>query len=159
MKVAGGRFVSLLLGATGFCIPVDQVLQIVRRENVLGIPKAPPFVTGVINLRGDVVPVIDLHVRLGIPDVGGRRKRIVVVGLGSRSYGLMVDEVREIVEAAEDELVEEPSARSEFTRGFIRRGEGSLHVLDLSRIVSQDRVQTETTADGAGVEPRPRAAG
>jgi purine-binding chemotaxis protein CheW len=149
MKMAGGRFVSLLLGATGFCIPVDQVLQIVRRENVLGIPKAPHFVTGVINLRGDVVPVIDLHARLGIPDVGGRRKRILVVGLGTRSYGLMVDEVMGIVEAAEDEIVEGPSACSEFTRGFMKRGEGSLHILDLTRIVSQERVQTETPTDKA----------
>jgi purine-binding chemotaxis protein CheW len=134
--MAGGRFVSFILGATEFCVPVEQVLQVMRRENVLGIPKAPPFVRGVINLRGEVAPVIDLHERLGIPDTGARRKRILVVGMGTRSYGLVVDEVREIVEASAQELEEEAAARSEFTRGFIRHGEEVLHVLDLSQIVS-----------------------
>jgi purine-binding chemotaxis protein CheW len=156
--MSGGRFVSLVLGATGFCVSVEHVLQVMRLENVLDIPRAPRFVTGVINLRGDVVPVIDLHERLGIPEIGSRKRRIVVVGMGSRSYGLVVDGVREIVEASAKEMTEDPSARSEFTRGFIRRGEEILHILDLPRIVSAEGPPERLQADAPAIETGARTA-
>lgn len=60
------RYVSFTLGTGRYCIPVDQVVQILRPENILEVPKAPPFVDGVINLRGDVIPIVNLRARLGI---------------------------------------------------------------------------------------------
>ncbi len=137
----GKRHVSFILGAGSYCVPVDQVVQILRNENVLAIPKAPPFVVGVVNLRGDVLPVVDLRTRLGMPaDEGIRRRRIIVVQLAKRSYGMLVDEVKEIVELEEDAVTEEAATlfgvRAEFVRAVARRGQGMYLLLDLPRIFS-----------------------
>jgi chemotaxis signal transduction protein len=110
----GKSYVSFTLGAGRFCLPVEQVVQIVRRENLIGIPRPLPSVEGAINLRGDVIPVLDLRPRLAAAVRGegasrspaGKkgepgaeyRRRVVITRLGGRLYGLDVDEVREIVD-------------------------------------------------------------
>jgi purine-binding chemotaxis protein CheW len=158
------RYVSFLLGAGHYCVPVDEVLQIVRPEGIMEVPHAAPFVTGVINIRGDVVPVVDLKRRFGTDETqggnalqdasGGRqpevqsravsrsasRARVVVVRSGNRLCGLEVDDVREIV--AIEESIEEaavPEAQEQFVRG-VRHRDGSLFlILDLQRILGAGR--------------------
>jgi len=149
------RYLSFIVGTGRYCVPVDQVIQIVRPEGVLRVPTAPGFVTGVINLRGDVVPVVDLTKRLGmpgetaLPPAGGRnaaRARIVVTTVGSRSCGLAVDEVREIVDIDESEesdgesgTPEDESARRQFIRGAAYRDGSLFLILDLQRVLSASR--------------------
>lgn len=153
------RYVSFTLGSGHYCIPVDQVVQIIRPENILEVPKAPPFVDGVINLRGDVVPVVNLRARLGIrlearierpaaagtePRAGaGLRARIVVTRVGSRSYGLAVDEVREIVDIDEDGVqhnaTEAFGMHAEFIQGVAHREQSMYLILDLPHILSTSR--------------------
>lgn len=109
----GKSYVSFTVGVGRFCLPVEQVVQIVRRENLIGIPRPLPSVEGAINLRGDVIPVLDLRPRLGAAVTGEGsarstnvkgepgaeyRRRVVITRLGGRLYGLDVDEVREIVD-------------------------------------------------------------
>ncbi len=151
-----GRFVSFIVGGERYCVPVDQVLQIIRPEGILTVPKAPSFVKGVINLRGDVIPVVSLRARLGIDDglvEGGSnassRARIIVIRVESRSCGLCVDEVREIVDINESSDPEEPaqqaageaasSARAQFIRRVAQREEGLFRILDLQRVLSAGR--------------------
>ncbi len=148
------RYGSFLLGAGHYCVPVDQVMQIVRPEGIMEVPQAPPFVTGVINLRGDVVPVLDLKQRLGMDSEPGAqpqavtqavtraasRARVVVVRSGNRLCGLEVDDVREIV--AIDESTEEarvPDAQGRFVRGVTHRDGSVFLILDLQRIMSAGR--------------------
>lgn len=151
------RYVSFTLGAGHYCIPVDQVVQILRPENILEVPKAPPYVDGVINLRGDVVPVVNLRARLGIrlearierPAAAGMdtraglRARIVVIRVGNRSYGLAVDEVREIVEIDEGgvqhEAMEAFGMHAEFIQGVAHRDESMYLILDLPHVLSAGR--------------------
>ena len=97
------RYVSFSLAGGRYCIPVDQVLQILRLEDLIQIPKPPPYVEGVINLRGDIIPVVSLRARLEI--TGGeaaapgaqdqRKRRVVITRVGGKPYGLDVDEVRQ----------------------------------------------------------------
>ncbi len=83
------RYVSFSLAAGSYCIPVDQVMQILRRENLIEVPKAPPFVEGVLNLRGDIIPVIDLRARLDIsPAEGGAGPRLIHASGASSSRRL-----------------------------------------------------------------------
>jgi purine-binding chemotaxis protein CheW len=146
------RHLSFVLGTDRYCVPVDQVMQIVRPEGILQVPTAPAFVSGVINIRGDVVPVVDLKARLGIngtPDdapAGSRvasRSRIIVVTAGNRSCGLAVDEVREIVDIDESlDRVEAPAeteARTQFVRSVAHRDGGPFRILDLQRVISVGR--------------------
>jgi len=139
----GARYVSFILGGGKYCIPVNQVVQILRHENVLDIPKAPRFVAGVVNLRGDIVPVVDLRERFGIAKPQDKkRERIVVTSLGGRPYGLLVDEVRELVDIPDEEITPDAGAafgeRPEFIRAAARRGDSLVFFLDLERVLSAE---------------------
>ncbi len=136
----GRRYVSFTLGSGRYCVPVDEVLQILRYENLMEIPKAPPFVDGVINLRGDVVPVVNLRERLAVAkEAEAKKPRIIVTQVEGRTYGLAVDEVREVVEIDDAAVHEDPSspfaARSQFIRGIARRGDSLYMVLDLPGVL------------------------
>jgi purine-binding chemotaxis protein CheW len=147
----GKRYVTFALAAGRYCVPVDQVHQIIRLENLIPIPKPPPYVEGVINLRGDIIPVIDLGNRLGIPpatrtgpiEPEQRRRRVIIVRLGARSYGLDVDEVREIVDIDEATITGDATtlfgARAEFVLGIARREESVYIVLDLPQVLAAGR--------------------
>ncbi len=106
-----------MLGGSRYGVPVADVARIVRHEGVQTVPSAPPAVEGVVTLAGEVVPVLDMRSRPGQRVVerpglrGGPpaadRRRIVVLRVGSRTCGLTVDEVHEIVD------VDEPSIEAE----------------------------------------------
>ncbi len=162
----GKRHVSFMLAGGSYCVPVDQVLQILRSENILRIPKGPPFVVGVVNLRGDVLPVVDLRTRLGLrADEAVRRRRIVVVQLGKRGYGMLVDEVREIVDLEEGAVTEEAAslfgARAEFVSAVARKGESLYLILDLPKIFSAGSMAAHAAAGQGegGLEVGPETPG
>jgi purine-binding chemotaxis protein CheW len=147
----GKRYVSFSLAAGRYCVPVDLVLQIVRLENLLPIPKPPPYVEGVINLRGEIIPVINLRQRLEIvpgekgagKDLDPRKRRVIVARLGSRTYGLGVDDVREIVDINEADITLDATTlfgvRADFVLGIARREESLYIVLDLPRVLAGGR--------------------
>jgi purine-binding chemotaxis protein CheW len=154
----GERYVSFSLANGHFCVPVNQVLQILRRENLIEIPKPPPYVEGVINLRGNIIPVVNLRARLEVgrgekgehrePDP--RKRRVIITRVGSRSYGLDVDEVREIVDIDESGITQDATslfgARADFIRGIARRDESLYLMLDLPRVFAVGRDMPGTPA-------------
>ena len=145
------RYVSFSLAGGRYCIPVDQVLQILRLEDLIEIPKPPPYVEGVINLRGDIIPVVSLRARLEIAGTDGaaaaaqdqRKRRVVITRVGGKPYGLDVDEVREIVEIEEGGITTDATTmfgvRADFLLGIAQREEGVYMVLDLPRVLGTSR--------------------
>jgi purine-binding chemotaxis protein CheW len=145
----GKAYVCFSLGAARYCLPVEQVVQIVRRENLIGVPGSLPSVEGAINLRGDVIPVLDLRLRLAETveaDAAGRspggeereyRRRVVIARLGGRLYGLDVDEVREIVDFEEASITPAdggvPGEGHGLVAGVVRGEGGEIMLLDLAR--------------------------
>jgi len=144
------RYVSFGLGGGRYCVPVEQVLQILRLEGLIEIPKPPPFVIGVLNLRGDIIPVVSLRARLELPPEKAarpagdpRKRRVVITRVGGKPYGLDVDEVREIVEIEDDGITTDATTvlggRAEFILGIAQREEGVYMVLDLARVLGSSR--------------------
>jgi chemotaxis signal transduction protein len=134
----GRRFVSFGIRGSRWCLPVAEVVQIVRHENVHDLPHAQAPVAGVITLHNDVVPVVDLSERLA-PEgpaegaAGDKKRRILVVRLEGRPYGILVDEVRELVDL---EVGRDTDARKPLpscAAGWGLRGEEMLPILDLAR--------------------------
>jgi purine-binding chemotaxis protein CheW len=127
-----------------------SVQEIHRMVDITPVPKAPPFVEGVINLRGRIVPVLNLRRRLGV--AGGERtaqSRIVVVNLHGRTVGLVVDTVSEVLRIPHA-LIEAPPALgeapgAEFVKGVSRLQDRLLILLDLHRLLAPD--------DRASAEP------
>jgi purine-binding chemotaxis protein CheW len=102
-----------------FGVPIHSVQEIVRvPEQLIHVPKAPPFVEGVINLRGSVLPVIDLRMRLGLPRVErSDRQRIMVFLIAEVRTGFIVDQVTEVLKIPHAAI--EPSPRLSNSQGKI----------------------------------------
>src|ERR1041385_2176052 len=93
----GRELISFLIGGQQFCVDIMAVREIRGWSQATPLPHAPHYVQGMINLRGTVLPIIDMSARLGIAtgDAAGRRV-IIVVWIGSRLVGLLVDGVCDI---------------------------------------------------------------
>src|SRR5579883_2802761 len=92
------QLVVFRLGEDYFAMLISSVNEIIRLQKITPVPKAPPFVEGVTNLRGRVIPVIDLRKRFGVtPKPDTQISRIIVVEHGERLLGMMVDGVDEVL--------------------------------------------------------------
>jgi purine-binding chemotaxis protein CheW len=92
------QLVTCRVGGEEFAVDILSVQEIIRMVDITRVPKAPSFVEGVINLRGRIIPVLDLRRRLGIADAERTaQSRIVVVTVRGRAVGLVVDSVSEVL--------------------------------------------------------------
>jgi purine-binding chemotaxis protein CheW len=142
LAVGDEQIVLLDLGGEAYGVEIGHVEEIIRMQSVTRIPNGPDFIEGVTNLRGRVIPVLDLRKRFGlVASAPTRRSRIVVGELGEHTVGLVVDGVSEVLLVGAD-AVEPPStlvtsADSAFLRGVAKLDERLILLLDLSRILTR----------------------
>jgi purine-binding chemotaxis protein CheW len=134
------QLILFTLGKGSYGIPIENVYEIKKMEDITVVPKAPKFIEGVINLRGNVIPVIDLRKRFGMEKVDVSKKtKIIIVEVGKRQFGLIVDAVAEVITLANDQI--EPSLptvsglKSEFINGIGKMNEKLIIILEISRIL------------------------
>ena len=139
------QLVVFRLGQDYFAMHIANVNEIIRPQQITPVPKAPQFVEGVTNLRGRVIPVIDLRKRFGIaPQIEGHMDRIIVVEHEERLMGMMVDSVDEVLtvpfDAIEpaDELV--VSVDSQFLAGIVRLEDRLIILMDQEQVLSSGEV-------------------
>jgi len=140
------ELLSFRLGDQEYCVDIMSVREIRGWTPATPLPYAPAHVKGVINLRGTVLPVIDLSLRLGMDGVAGNETNvIIVVQVGSVSAGLLVDAVSDILTIAASELQPPPELGDELTASYIRAltlVEGQLvRVLNLAAVMPQDAIR------------------
>lgn len=131
------EFVTLKAGGQSFCIEITQIREIRRWTPVTALPHAEQAVLGVMNLRGAVIPIIDLAARLGLGACeASPRHVIIVVAIDSRTVGLLVDSVSEILTVEGEQICDAPTMGS---------GESAASILglisvedDMSRILSPE---------------------
>jgi purine-binding chemotaxis protein CheW len=100
------QYICFQVGEARYALPLGPVVQVLRFENVTPVPMAPPFVEGILNLGGEVVPVVNLRSRFGLQrGEPTRRNRVLVVERGGVKHGLLVDGVKEILELEESSIV------------------------------------------------------
>jgi len=124
-------------------VNIAAVESIIKMQTITAVPHAPHYVTGVTNLRGSVLPVIDLRVRFGLmSEETSKNSRIVVVTLGDIKVGMTVDGVSEVLSVPEDVIEPTPPMVSTVDSSFITgiaRLEGRLVILlDLGKVLSLD---------------------
>ena len=101
----GSELIAFSIGSQEFCISTTSVREIRGWTPATALPHAPPFVLGVVNLRGLVLPIVDLAVRLGFPQSEPKvRHAIIVVEYGAQVAGLLVDGVSDIFTASEEQI-------------------------------------------------------
>ncbi len=113
--------VGFRIGRQSFALPISVVYEIVRPPEITAVPHAPEYVEGVINLRGRIVPVIDLRRRFGASPAEDKRKnRILVVALEGRLAGLLVDSASEVLRIADKEIEPSPKLFGDVEPGYVR---------------------------------------
>lgn len=153
------QLVTFKVGGEEFGLDVFAVHEILRHQPVTAVPRAPAFVEGVLDVRGAVVPVVDLRRRFEVPEVAYTDEtRIVLVDFSGERLGLVVDSVTEVLRAPETAVSAPPAyirgLAAEFMRGIVRH-EGRLIILmDLDRILSsEERIALhEALAPAAGAD-------
>jgi len=146
------QFLVFRLGEQDFGLPIGAVTEVTMLpEKLTRLPKAPAFVEGVMNLRGQVIPIIDQRRRFLGDAASGKRRRVVVVSLGDIQVGLVVDAVSEVLRVPADALRAAPELGSEGTRVFDRVadfGEGMILIVEPRELV--DRAERDMLAAMTG---------
>jgi purine-binding chemotaxis protein CheW len=126
---------------------IGAVNTIIRMQDITKIPRAPEFVEGVINLRGTIIPVIDLRKRFGLPvSEATKSSRIVVVEAAEQMIGMVVDAVAETLRIASN-AIEPPSpivatVDSSYVRGVGKQESRLVILLDLDKVLTAKEVET-----------------
>lgn len=135
------QLVSFKLGREEFAVDILKVQEINRMVEITKVPKSPDFVEGVINLRGKVIPIIDLRKKFNMEKhENSKETRIVVVDVSGNTVGLIVDSVSEVLRLPVDTVEAPPSIisgiDSEYIRGVGKLDDRLLILLDLNKILS-----------------------
>jgi purine-binding chemotaxis protein CheW len=142
-----GQFVTLGIDRELFAVPVETVLEILDMRVLFRVPDAPGYLAGLIDVRGRIVPVVDLRVKLGLPATAitdGTRIMVLEVPLGDRQLvlGLVADRVYEVAPLDDGRLEPPPDIgtrwRSDYIQGVGRRRESFVVVLNLGRLFASD---------------------
>lgn len=168
------QFLSFTLAGSDYAVGILQVREILQYEGLTRVPSVPGSVRGVINLRGAVVPVIDLAVKLGLPGTRITSHSCILiveasVGGAPTVVGVMADAVKEVLELGPEEIEPPPAfgtlVRLDFLVGMGKVGKGFVLLLDVDRVVSAEdgepvlKAQEVDGAPLAALPPRPEAAG
>jgi purine-binding chemotaxis protein CheW len=137
------QLVSFKVGREDFGVDVQKVEGVISLVDITRMPRAPHFVEGIINLRGQIIAVVDLATRLGIEASDrGSATRIVVVEAQDVKVGLIVDSP-EVININKDDIEASPTlaasdVTSSFIRGVVKMGERLLILLDVTRVLSAE---------------------
>jgi purine-binding chemotaxis protein CheW len=159
------HLVTFLLGNEEYGVPVLRAREIVRVGEMTRIPEAPPHIRGVFNLRGRILPVVDLRTRLGLPAAEpSARSRLVLVDAHGRVLALLVDSVSRMAHVPRSALKPPPpealSAHTDYLTGVADVGGRLIIVLDLDRVLLLPAAAGEASAARlpAAAAPLPQSA-
>lgn len=145
VKPISKQFLTFRIGNEHYGLELSQTREIIEYSGITQVPLMPNFLRGVINLRGEVVPVIDLAVRLGRKSIEVQRRTcIIVVELTNNDQhhvlGLLADAVSEVIEMDDENIEDAPSfganIRAEFIQGIAKQGEEFVVLLDANNALS-----------------------
>lgn len=136
------QLVTFRLKDETYGINVMQVQEVLRVTEIAPVPGAPGYVLGIINLRGNVVTVVDTRTRFGLPTTEvDDASRIVIIESDNQVVGIMVDSVAEVVELHHSEIESVPSVGNEeasrYIQGVTSRDDGLLIVVDLNKLLTE----------------------
>lgn len=119
-QIVGGRYLTFMNRDEYYAVPISQVREINQMMDITPVPKTPPFVEGVVNLRGKILPVVNLRQKLGFPKKDHDRETcIVVLETQMGHVGIVVDAVREVIDLKDDQIEVPPHMGSQSELRFL----------------------------------------
>lgn len=134
------QYIVINIGEEQYGIDISFIDNIVRMQSITRVPHVQNYFTGVINIRGEVVPVMSLRVKMGLEaDEYTNKTRIIIVKLENNApIGLIVDEVKEVVtldERSIDEVIRDSKVDDTFINGIGKNGDTLISLLDLNTVI------------------------
>lgn len=152
------QLVSFIVAGEEFGVDILKVQEIIRPIEITRVPNAPEFVEGVVNLRGGIVPVVDLRERFGFPSrEQDDSTRIVVTEVDGQVIGFVTDAVKEVIRI-EREVIDEPpelavGIDAHYIRSVARLEDRLLILLDLSAVISTEETEVLNKLEGEAEAP------
>ena len=141
-----GKYLTFILGKEEYGVEILKVQEIIGMMKVTRVPRSPAFIRGVINLRGKVIPVVDLRVKFGLEGQNDTEKTCIIVVQVAReaghkvTMGLIVDEVAEVLNVEANQIEPPPElgsgAETDFILGVGKVGQKVVMLLDVDRVLS-----------------------
>jgi purine-binding chemotaxis protein CheW len=157
------QLVTFHVGAEEYGLDINSITEVVRPQKITTLPRMPQFIEGVINLRGTIIPIVDLRKRFGLAEIRDnlRKMRMVITkgaipsSPGSRQelLGLVVDVVNEVIHVPKKDIEPAPEAatgaQADFITGMGKIGERLVILVDITRILSQQERSALAEAEHA----------
>lgn len=142
-----GRYLTFLIGNESYGLEVRYVTEIVGIQNITAIPELPEYVKGIINLRGKIIPVMDVRLRFKKePKEYNDRTCVIVIDIRDLSIGLIVDMVSEVITIPDQDIVEPPQMNKGFSNRYIRNigkvGNDVKLLLDCEMLLTADELES-----------------
>jgi purine-binding chemotaxis protein CheW len=148
-----GKYLTFALSNEEYGLEILKVREIIGIMEITAVPRTPNFVKGVLNLRGKVIPVVDLRLKFGMPEAERTEETcIIVVNVGRMEMGIIVDKVSEVLDIAAKDIEDPPQFGVDVDTQFIL-GMGKSHervtiLLDISRVLAdQDIAAVQATGE------------
>lgn len=136
----GERYLCFTLGSEQFALPLLSVKEVIAVPEVTPIPFCPPYFQGIMNLRGQVLSVIDLRTKMNIKPHKSSENAVIICDLGTFSMGVMVDSIDSVVAPSADDFSDKPEVQSSINTDFImsvfRYGKKLVLLLDVAKALS-----------------------
>jgi purine-binding chemotaxis protein CheW len=137
------QLVSFKLSDETYGIEITKIREIILVGEITRVPETPHYIKGLINLRSSVIPVIDLRARFSLPENElTQDSRIMVLNVGRRTIGIVVDSVNEVLRVSQDQVSPAPptvaSLGNEYMTGLVRLDEQLLILLDVDRLFGEE---------------------
>ncbi|MEE1078237.1 MAG: chemotaxis protein CheW [Agathobacter sp.] len=137
------QYIVVQIGSEKYGIDIGYVDNIVRMQKITRVPKAQAYFKGIINLRGDIVPVMSIRTKMGIEDdVFTGKSRIIILKIEEKGLlGVIVDEVCEVVALSSDEIdepaISSSNAKENFINGIGKHGEELISLFEINSIIEE----------------------
>jgi purine-binding chemotaxis protein CheW len=144
-ELLAGKYLTFRLAEEEYGLEILKVQEIIQMQAVTKVPRTPDYVRGVINLRGKVIPVVDLRTKFGLPNSKDTEKTCIIVvqithADAKVTTGIIIDEVKEVLDIKEENIEETPSfgasVKTEFILGMGKIGDSVKILLDIDKVMS-----------------------
>jgi purine-binding chemotaxis protein CheW len=144
------QFVGFRLGGEDYAIAITKIQEIIVMKPITRIPQMPAFIEGLINLRGSVIPIINLRTLFGLPacDIDDET-RTIIVNVGERTIGYIVDEVTQVMRIGGDQIQPAPvtitAVSKQHIAGLARLEDRLLIILEIDKLLKPEELAIATT--------------
>ncbi len=150
------QFIIFNLGSEEFGIEITKAHEIVRMQGITELPQSSEFIEGIINLRGEIITIIDLRKRFNLDPQMGKETRIIIIDLKNIKSGLIVDSISEVIRINSDSISEPPGRvagiKRDYLKGIGKIDDRLIILLDLNQLLSsEEMIELETIEESDSI--------